>query len=317
MTKILIADDHLIIRQGLRLILETENDFELVGEASDGNEALSLCKKLKPDVVLMDLRMPNMDGLTAIEKLRKEQPEIAVVILTTFNEDELMFRGLRAGARGYLLKDTDRNTLFNTIRAAARGETLLKPEIMTRLLAVVNSAQGVDAPLVVMDTAPAAVLGATFDPRVGSRQRVMIVNVGNFHTLAFRLRLGEIEGVFEHHTGLIELPRLEILLNSLASGELKHGDVFDDHGHGALIYDPQPLPLNGGEFGVAVTGPRRNLMRGSSLRPYFAVPFGDMMIAGCFGLLAAVADVMPELSGPIRASFRGAGGSGTPPWEVE
>ena len=76
MIKILIADDHLIIRQGLRLILETENDLELVGEASDGNEAISLCKNLNPDVVLMDLRMPNMDGLTAIEKLRGEQPHI-------------------------------------------------------------------------------------------------------------------------------------------------------------------------------------------------------------------------------------------------
>lgn len=138
MIKILVADDHLIIRQGLRLILETENDFELVGEASDGAEALSLCKKVNPDVVLMDLRMPNMDGLTAIEKLRDDQPEIAVVILTTFNEDDLMFRGLQAGARGYLLKDTDRNTLFNTIRAAARGETLLKPEIMARLLSRTN-----------------------------------------------------------------------------------------------------------------------------------------------------------------------------------
>ncbi len=138
MIKILIADDHLIIRQGLRLILETETDFELVGEASDGAEALSLCKKLKPDIVLMDLRMPNMDGLTAIEKLRIEQPEIAVVILTTFNEDDLMLRGLQAGAHGYLLKDTDRNTLFNTIRAAARGETLLKPEIMARVLSQKN-----------------------------------------------------------------------------------------------------------------------------------------------------------------------------------
>jgi len=141
MIKILIADDHLIIRQGLRLILETENDFDLVGEASDGAEAISLCKKLKPDVVLMDLRMPNMDGLTAIEELRVEQPEIAVVILTTFNEDELMFRGLQAGAHGYLLKDTDRNTLFNTIRAAARGETLLKPEIMARVLLQANTPQ--------------------------------------------------------------------------------------------------------------------------------------------------------------------------------
>ncbi|NJC95450.1 MAG: DNA-binding response regulator [Anaerolineales bacterium] len=139
MIKLLIADDHLIIRQGLRLILETETDFELVGEASDGNEALSLCKKLKPDVVLMDLRMPNMDGLTAIEKLRAEQPDVAVVILTTFNEDELMFRGLQAGARGYLLKDTDRSTLFDTIRAAVRGETLLKPEILARILSKANA----------------------------------------------------------------------------------------------------------------------------------------------------------------------------------
>jgi len=138
MIKIIIADDHLIIRQGLRLILETENDLELIGEASDGAEALSLCKKLKPNVVLMDLRMPNMDGLTAIEKLRADQPNIAVVILTTFNEDELMLRGLQAGARGYLLKDTDRATLFNTIRAAARGETLLKPEIMARVLSQAN-----------------------------------------------------------------------------------------------------------------------------------------------------------------------------------
>ncbi|HRJ57867.1 MAG TPA: response regulator transcription factor, partial [Anaerolineales bacterium] len=93
MIKILIADDHLLIRQGLRLVLDTEPDLELVGEASDGSEALRLCKKLKPDVVLMDLRMPTMDGLTAIERLRVEQPEIAVVILTTFNEDDLMLRG--------------------------------------------------------------------------------------------------------------------------------------------------------------------------------------------------------------------------------
>ena len=146
MIKILIADDHLIVRQGLRLILETEDEFELMGEAADGAEALRLCQNLKPDVVLMDLRMPNMDGLTAIEKLHIEQPGIAVVILTTFNEDELMFRGLQAGARGYLLKDTDRSTLFNTIRAAARGETLLKPEVMARVLAHTSKAVTVEQP---------------------------------------------------------------------------------------------------------------------------------------------------------------------------
>jgi two-component system, NarL family, response regulator YdfI len=132
--RILVADDHLIIRQGLRLILETETDFDMIDEAADGAEAIRLCREMKPDVVLMDLRMPGMDGLTAIERLRAEQPGIAVVILTTFNEDDLMMRGLRAGAKGYLLKDTDRETLFNTIRAAARGETLLKPEIIARVL---------------------------------------------------------------------------------------------------------------------------------------------------------------------------------------
>jgi len=141
MIRLLIADDHLIIRQGLRLILETEDDFEIVAEANDGAEALRLCGEYNPDVVLMDLRMPGMDGLTAIEKLRENQPAIAVVILTTFNEDELMLRGLQAGARGYLLKDTDRVALFDTIRAAARGETLLKPEIMTRVLSLAEGAR--------------------------------------------------------------------------------------------------------------------------------------------------------------------------------
>ena len=136
--RIVIADDHLIVRQGLKLILETEDGLELAGEASDGAEAIQRCTELKPDVVLMDLRMPGMDGLTAIEHLHIEQPQIAVVILTTFNEDELMLRGLRAGAKGYLLKDTDRQTLFSAIRAAARGETLFQPEVLARLLSKVG-----------------------------------------------------------------------------------------------------------------------------------------------------------------------------------
>jgi two-component system, NarL family, response regulator YdfI len=140
--RILVADDHLIIRQGLRLILETEADFELVGEAGDGAEAVRLCAELKPEVVLMDLRMPGMDGLTAIEHLHKEQPDVSVVILTTFNEDDLMVRGLRAGAKGFLLKDTDRETLFNTIRAARRGETLLQPEILARVLSKAGGDSG-------------------------------------------------------------------------------------------------------------------------------------------------------------------------------
>ncbi|MBC8507316.1 MAG: DUF1786 domain-containing protein [Chloroflexi bacterium] len=208
------------------------------------------------------------------------------------------------------------------------------PAIMTRLQAVVDSASDVDAPLVVMDTAPAAVLGATLDPEVKSRSRALIANVGNFHTLSFRLGPKGIEGVFEHHTGLIDLPKLEGLLKALADGSLEHEDVFGDHGHGALIYEDKPLTLGEGDFDVVVTGPRRSMFHltedrrqktqspspvprpPSRLRPYFPAPFGDMMIAGCFGLLAAVADVLPDLSDPIRESLAGDGGSGTPPWEI-
>ena len=134
--RVLITDDHFIVRQGLRLILKTANDIELVGEAVNGEESLQLTAEHQPHVVLMDLRMPVMDGLTAIEKLGQLHPQVAVIILTTYNEDEMMLRGLQLGARGYLLKDTERETLLNTIRAAARGESLFKPDVLQRALAV-------------------------------------------------------------------------------------------------------------------------------------------------------------------------------------
>jgi NarL family two-component system response regulator YdfI len=132
--RILIADDHRIVREGLRLILESQEGFELVGEAADGQEAVRLAEELQPDAILMDLRMPGMDGITAIQTIRGRDPKAAIVILTTYNEDDLMIRGLRAGARGFLLKDTDRETLFRAIRSAARGETLLQPDVLERVL---------------------------------------------------------------------------------------------------------------------------------------------------------------------------------------
>ncbi len=133
--RVLIADDHLVVREGLRLILETSGAFVCAGEAADGAEAVRLAEELRPDVVLMDLRMPGVDGLAAIEQLRARAPQVAVVILTTYNEDELMVRGLRAGARGFLLKDTSRERLFDAMHAAVRGETLLSPDILARVLA--------------------------------------------------------------------------------------------------------------------------------------------------------------------------------------
>jgi len=132
--RILIVDDHFIIREGMRLIFNTIPEIDLVGEAANGQEALTQVDALSPDVVLMDLQMPVMDGISAIEMLKQTHPALAIIILTTYKENDLMLRGLQAGARGYLLKDTDRETLIDTIQAAASGKTLLKPEILQQVL---------------------------------------------------------------------------------------------------------------------------------------------------------------------------------------
>ncbi|GCF06984.1 response regulator transcription factor [Dictyobacter arantiisoli] len=132
--RVAIVDDHVIVREGLRLILETGEGIDVVGDAANGREALELAANVSPEVMLMDLRMPEMDGIEALTRIRGAWPAINVIILTTYNGDELMFRGLHAGARGYLLKDVSRETLLDAVRSAARGETLLQPEIMKRIL---------------------------------------------------------------------------------------------------------------------------------------------------------------------------------------
>ncbi|MFP4115193.1 MAG: response regulator [Spirochaetota bacterium] len=133
--RIVVADDHEIVRDGLRLMAETASDLEVVGEAADGVEAVEAAARLRPDVVLMDLRMPRMDGLAALRKLRTAAPSTKVVILTTYDDDDAMLEGFRAGARGFLLKDANRQTLAGTIRAAARGESLFTDERLDRILA--------------------------------------------------------------------------------------------------------------------------------------------------------------------------------------
>ena len=191
------------------------------------------------------------------------------------------------------------------------------PKMMTRLQAVADSAPNLPCPLVVMDTAPAAILGADFDPVVAKRRQKVICNVGNFHTLAFRLGDKGIEGVFEHHTGEIDLPKLESLLQRLADGSLRHEDVFDDMGHGALMYTDEVFEFGQDDFDVVVTGPRRSLFHHSSLilHPYFSAPFGDMMIAGCFGLLGAVGEILPDVTESVFGSLRSGSGRGVAPWD--
>lgn len=143
MIRVLIADDHLVVREGLRAILEVAGDIELVGEATDGAEAVRLAGELTPDVVLMDLRMPNVDGIEAIRQIKARYPELEVVILTTYDDDQDIVQGLRAGARGYLLKDSGREALFDAIRAAARGESLLPSAVIDKVVAHLSEPRAV------------------------------------------------------------------------------------------------------------------------------------------------------------------------------
>lgn len=145
--RIMVVDDHAIVRDGIKLIMETVDHIEVVGEAEHGQDALDQISGLEPDVVLMDLRMPVMDGLTTIECLTSDYPDLAIIILTTYNEDELMYKGLQLGARGYLLKDVDRQTLIRTIEAAAKGDTLLQPDVLQRALRQGESKQDVETNL--------------------------------------------------------------------------------------------------------------------------------------------------------------------------
>ena len=185
------------------------------------------------------------------------------------------------------------------------------PADLTRLRSIAGSTarylelSGSDpyVPLLLMDTGSAAVLGALEDPLVRSQRDSLLCNIGNFHTLAFHLEQDRIVGIFEHHTGEIDRSMLEQMLVRLADGTLTNDEVFNTSGHGALIlHDIENA--NGKTFPfLAVTGPRREMLRGSSLHPYEATPHGDMMLAGCFGLLRALADYEPAMAPLIEPSL--------------
>ncbi len=168
------------------------------------------------------------------------------------------------------------------------------PAYLTRMRAVAGSFP-LDCPLLFMDTPTAAVLGAREDPHVRAAEDCIAVNIGNQHTLAFRLRGEVVTGLFEHHTGKLSADRLDELILQLAAGEIDNEAVFQDHGHGALLLDSVPLD----QFLLSVTGPRRALLRASRFHPHFAVPYGDMMVAGCWGLVRAMAGRLPALADEI------------------
>ena len=132
--RILVADDHPMLREGLVAVLATQPDFDVVGEAADGSEVVRLAEKLRPDVILLDLEMPGVDGVAALEGLRDAGSEVRAIVFTAYDTDERILRSLRAGARGYLLKGASRAEIFDAIRTVNSGGSLLGPAVTTRLL---------------------------------------------------------------------------------------------------------------------------------------------------------------------------------------
>jgi DNA-binding NarL/FixJ family response regulator len=132
--RLLIADDHLVVRTGLRAMFGTEADIDIVGEATTGAQAVDLADRLRPDVVLMDLRMPEVDGVAATVRIRERHPSIHVLVLTTYDTDADILKAIEAGATGYLLKDATREELIRAVRAAARGASVLTPAVASRLM---------------------------------------------------------------------------------------------------------------------------------------------------------------------------------------
>lgn len=133
--RVLLVDDQALIREGLAIILGAQPDIKVVGQAADGQEGVGLAGRLQPDVILMDIKMPRMDGIKATRQIKEDLPETPIIILTTYAEDELVFEGIRAGASGYLLKDITRDQLAEAVRGAARGEAQIDPAVAAQVLA--------------------------------------------------------------------------------------------------------------------------------------------------------------------------------------
>jgi DNA-binding NarL/FixJ family response regulator len=132
--RLILVDDHPVVREGLAGMLASQADFDVVAAASDGSQAVALDAQLQPDVILMDLRMPGTDGVTAIEAIKAQREAANILVLTTYDSDSDIVRAIEAGATGYLLKDTPRDELYRAIRAAARGESVLAPAVAARLM---------------------------------------------------------------------------------------------------------------------------------------------------------------------------------------
>lgn len=194
--KILICDDQAVVRDGLELLLQLERDFEVVGAASDGAEAVELTAKKSPDLVLMDLKMPGMNGIEATRQIRARHPEVKVLVLTTYDDDQWVFDAIRAGASGYLLKDTPREEIVRAIRGTLAGKSFVDPGVAGKLLDQVASKQ----------VQPETLLTKKLTEREVDVLRLIARGLNN-PEIAARLHLSE--GTVRNHVSAI-LTKLEV-----------------------------------------------------------------------------------------------------------
>ncbi|MFI7452132.1 response regulator [Nonomuraea sp. NPDC049714] len=219
--RVLLVDDQSLLRLGLRMALDSQADFDVVGEAGDGAQAVAMTRALRPDVVLMDVRMPVMDGLEATRQIVAELPEARVLLLTTFNLDEYVFAGLRAGAGGFLLKNVPPADLFSGIRAVAEGDSVISPAVTRRLLEVC-AAHLPD---------PATGRSAAGDrlARLTDRERDVLGEVARGHSNAeIAAVLGVTQGTVKIHVGRILnklglRDRVQIAIFAYESGIVRPG----------------------------------------------------------------------------------------------
>jgi NarL family two-component system response regulator LiaR len=187
--RILMADDHGVVRQGLRMYLSLDPELEVVGEAADGAEAVRLAHELTPDVVLMDLLMPVVDGIAATEAIRRELPEVEVIALTSVLEDSAVYGAMRAGAIGYLLKDTEADALCRAIKAAAAGQVQVSPSVMARLLHEIPAPQKLE-PLTERETEVLRALASGMSNKEIAEALVIAEKTARTHVSSILAKLG-------------------------------------------------------------------------------------------------------------------------------
>jgi DNA-binding NarL/FixJ family response regulator len=206
--RILVADDHAVVRQGLRTFLELQDDMEVVAEAADGEEAVARALELVPDVALVDLKMPRLDGLEAIRRLRAKAPATRVIVLTSFLDDDSVLPAVRAGAAGYLLKDVEPQELARAIRTVHAGEALLSPAVTARLLEHVSERERAAPTLTERELEVLALLARGLPNKVIARELGVAEKTAKTHVANILRKLGCTDrtqaAVYAVRSGLVE-----------------------------------------------------------------------------------------------------------------